>query len=97
MITEFTGQALRGVPDSGALGELLRGIHGLPAIGAPVSGSDRLRHYRSLLPPDSRSEALLARHAPRLAACCAQVDASPVSPVTCHNDLIAANLRQCVH
>jgi thiamine kinase len=92
LITAVAGEAVSS-PALPELAVLLRAIHALPARGQPLCSADALAHYRRGLAPDTRTARLLQNAAAALRGATETVRGGRSPAVTCHNDLLAANLR----
>lgn len=93
LITTVVGEAVSS-PALPELTALLRAIHALPARGQPLCSADTLEHYRRGLDTGTGTAGLLRSATAALHSATARVRGSHFPAVTCHNDLLAANLRR---
>lgn len=94
LITRYVRGDTPGDADVAQMAELLRRIHQLPPIGAAMSSDRQLVRYTALLERESATLALLRKHERTLSATRRRVAETPVSPATCHNDLLRANCKR---
>jgi thiamine kinase len=92
MITAWAGVAVERMPQLRELSALLQAIHRIPLAGPQLDSGVQLDRYRELLPVTGPGAELLRIHTAPLQAARECLAAGSRPAVTCHNDLLRANL-----